>query len=300
MNTAMQLETLRSGRKLSAFENFRRRLLKSRPGLFGLTIVILVTLTAILAPVLAPRDPARINMHAVLKPLWFMEGGSTEFPVGTDALGRDILSRLIYGSRISLMVGFASIILGAGLGVLMGLLAGYFGGRVDAVISWLLNVQLSFPFVLLALFIMAAFGGGISTLIVVLAIGAWVRYARIMRGQVLSVKEDTYVASAVAEGVSVPRILWRHILPNSFSPIIVVASFTMAETILSEAGLSFLGLGVDPSIPSWGQMLADGRDYIQTAWWIALVPGLTISLTVLGINLFGDWLRDYLDPRLKI
>ena len=163
-----------------------------------------------------------------------------------------------------------------------------------------MNVQLSFSFILLALFIMAASGGGIITLIIVLAIGTWVRYGRIMRGQVLSVKEDTYVSAAVASGVRGRRILLRHILPNSFSPIIVIASFTMAETILAEAGLSFLGLGVDPSIPSWGQMLADGRDYIQSAWWIAVVPGLAITVVVLGINLFGDWLRDYLDPRLKI
>jgi peptide/nickel transport system permease protein len=198
------------------------------------------------------------------------------------------------------MVGFASILLGAGIGTSLGMLAGYFSGRTDTVISWLINVQLSFPFILLALFIMAAYGGGLTTLIVVLAIGTWVRYARIMRGRVLSVKEETFVTAAEASGVSLPRILMRHIFPNSLSPIIVIASFTMAETILAEAGLSFLGLGVDPSIPSWGQMLADGRDYIQSAWWIALIPGLAITVVVLGINLFGDWLRDYLDPRLKI
>lgn len=298
--SAVSLQTLQSGHRETAFESFRRRLLKSRPGTFGLTIVVLVVLTAIFAGQLAPHDPNRINLLDKLTPLWFMEGGSTEYILGTDSLGRDILSRLIYGSRISLLVGFASILLGAGIGTTLGLLAGYFGRGVDTFISWLMNVQLSFPFILLALFIMAASGGGIITLIIVLAIGTWVRYGRIMRGQVLSVKEDTYVSAAVASGVRVRRILLRHILPNSFSPIIVIASFTMAETILAEAGLSFLGLGVDPSIPSWGQMLADGRDYIQSAWWIAVVPGLAITVVVLGINLFGDWLRDYLDPRLKI
>ncbi len=300
MSEANTLETVRTGRKLSAFDNFTRRLFKSKPGTVGLILVILVVLAALFAAQISPKDPARIDLRNTLKPLWFMEGGSPEFPLGTDALGRDILSRLIFGSRISLMVGFASILLGAGIGVSLGLLAGYFGGRTDAIISWLMNVQLSFPFILLALFIMAAFGGGLTTLIFVLAIGAWVRYGRIMRGQVMSVKEDTYITSAISAGVSLPRVLFRHVFPNSFSPIIVVASFTMAETILAEAGLSFLGLGVDPSIPSWGQMLSDGREYIQSAWWIALVPGLAISLTVLGINLFGDWLRDYLDPRLKI
>ncbi len=300
MSTTTSIETVRTGRQLSAFENFTRRLFKSTPGTVGLFLVILVILTAIFAKQLSPRDPNRINLVNTLNPLWFMEGGKTEFPLGTDALGRDILSRLIYGSRISLIVGFASILLGAGIGVILGIIAGYFGGKADAVISWLMNVQLSFPFILLALFIMAAFRGGLTTLIFVLAIGAWVRYGRIMRGQVMSVKEDTYISAAISAGVSLPRILFRHVFPNSFSPIIVVASFTMAETILAEAGLSFLGLGVDPSIPSWGQMLADGREYIQSAWWIALVPGLAISLTVLGINLVGDWLRDYLDPRMKI
>lgn len=300
MNVTINAETVRTGKRLTPFENFTRRLFKSRPGTVGLVIVVLVILTAVFAEPLAPRDPTRINMLAKLRPLWFMENGTTENLLGTDSLGRDILSRLIFGSRISLIIGFASITLGAGLGTFLGLLAGYFGGKVDAVISWLMNVQLSFPFVLLALFVMAAFGGGITTLIAVLALGAWVRYGRILRGQVLSVKQETYVTSAIAEGVTLPNILWRHVLPNSFSPIIVVASFTMAETILAEAGLSFLGLGVDPSIPSWGQMLADGRDYIQSAWWIAVVPGMAISATVLGINLFGDWLRDYFDPRLKI
>lgn len=300
MSEITDLETIRTGRKLSAYENFTRRLFKSKPGTVGIILVILVILAAVFAAQIAPKDPSRIDLRNTLKPLWFMQDGSTEFPLGTDALGRDILSRLIYGSRISLIVGFASILLGAGIGVFLGLIAGYFGGRADAVISWLMNVQLSFPFILLALFIMAALGGGLNTLIFVLAIGAWVRYGRIMRGQVMSVKEDTYITAAISAGVSLPRVLFRHVFPNSFSPIIVVASFTMAETILAEAGLSFLGLGVDPSIPSWGQMLSDGREYIQTAWWIALVPGIAISLTVLGINLFGDWLRDYLDPRMKI
>lgn len=300
MNATLNLDTVHAGRKISAFESFRRRLVKSRPGMTGAILVVLVVLVAVFASSLAPHDPGRIDMRAKLRPLWFMQGGSTEHLLGTDSLGRDILSRLIFGSRISLMVGFASILLGAGIGTLLGLLAGYFGGRVDAVISWLMNVQLSFPFVLLALFIMAAFGGGLTTLVLVLAIGAWVRYGRIMRGQVFSVKEETYISSAISAGVSLPRILWRYVLPNSLSPIIVVASFTMAETILAEAGLSFLGVGVAPTIPSWGQMLSDGRDYIQSAWWIAVAPGLAISLTVLGINLFGDWLRDYFDPRLKI
>jgi peptide/nickel transport system permease protein len=294
------LDTEYRGRKVSGFQYFTRRLFKSVPGTVGLTIVLLVVLTAVFANQLAPNDPYRIDIRHKLMPLWFMEKGSVERPLGTDPLGRDILSRLIFGSRISLMVGFVSILIGATLGTVVGLVAGYFGGRVDSILSWVMNVQLSFPFTLLALFIMAAFGGGLVTLVAVLAIGVWVSYARILRGTVFSVKEDSYIDAAIAAGVSLPRILRRHILPNCFAPIIVMASFTMAATILAEAGLSFLGLGLNPRIPTWGQMLSEGRDYLQSNWWIALIPGLAISLTVLGINLFGDWLRDYLDPRLKL
>lgn len=294
------LDTVSQAKKISGFEYLKRRILKSPAGMFGLIVVLLVILTAIFADQIAPNDPYRIDLRNKLKPLWFMEGAVEGRPLGTDTLGRDILSRLIYGSRVSLSVGVVSILIGGVLGTMLGLLAGFFGKRVDTIISWIMNVQLSFPFTLLALFVMAAFGGGLGTLIAVLAVGVWVRYGRIMRGQVMSVKEDTYVSAAVASGISLPRILWRHILPNSFAPIIVMASFTMADTILAEAGLSFLGLGLNPRIPTWGQMLSDGRDYLQTNWWIALIPGLAISLTVLGINMFGDWLRDYLDPRLKV
>lgn len=298
--TTVNLDSVTKAKKISGFEYLKRRLLKSPTGMVGLIIVVTVILMAIFANQLAPNDPYRIDLRNKLKPLWMMEGAVEGRPLGTDTLGRDILSRLIFGSRISLSVGFVSILIGATLGTTLGLVAGFFGKRVDTIISWIMNVQLSFPFTLLALFVMAAFGGGLVTLIAVLAIGVWVRYGRIMRGQVMSVKEDTYVSAAVASGISLPRILWRHILPNSLAPIIVMASFTMADTILAEAGLSFLGLGLNPRIPTWGQMLSDGRDYLQTNWWIALIPGIAISLTVLGINLFGDWLRDYLDPRLKV
>ena len=297
--TATELEPILAPQE-KPIVKFFYRLLVHRSGLVGFVIILLVVFTAIFAEQLAPK-PYNLKLpRERLKPMWFMEGGTPEYPLGTDSLGRDIASRIIFGSRISLLVGIASVILGAGIGVTLGLLAGYFGGRVDSIISWLMNVQLSFPYILLALFLMAAFRGGLTTLILVLAIGGWVRYARIIRGQVFSVKEEIYVTAARASGISLKRILLKHILPNSFAPIIVVASFTMADTILSEASLSFLGLGIDPSIPSWGQMLADGRNYLQTQWWIAFLPGLAISITVLGINLFGDWMRDYLDPQLRV
>jgi peptide/nickel transport system permease protein len=293
-------ELIRMMRRRSSFSVFMRRLLKNTPGTVGVAIILLIVLTAIFADVLAPHSPYLITLPDRLKPPAFIAGGSPKYLLGTDSIGRDILSRIIHGSRISLAVGLSAISVGAGIGIILGLLSGFFGKRTDSIISWFMNVQLSFPFILLAIFMMSLFQGGLPSLILVLGIGAWVRFARIMRGQVLSVKEETYVTSAVAVGLSLPRVLFRHILPNVIAPIIVVASFTMADTILSEAGLSFLGLGISPEIPSWGQMLSDGRDYIQEAWWISVAPGLAISITVLGINLFGDWLRDYFDPRLRI
>jgi peptide/nickel transport system permease protein len=298
--TEENAELIRMMQRRSSFAVFIRRLLKNPPGTVGVVIILFIVFTAIFADVIAPHDPTFITLSDRLKPPAFIEGGSPKYLLGTDSIGRDILSRIIHGSRISLAVGLSAIFVGAGIGILLGLLSGFFGKRTDSIISWFMNVQLSFPFILLAIFMMSLFKGGLPSLILVLGIGAWVRFARIMRGQVLSVKEETYVTSAVAVGLDLPRILLRHILPNVIAPIIVVASFTMADTILSEAGLSFLGLGISPEIPSWGQMLADGRDYIQEAWWICVTPGLAISITVLGINLFGDWLRDYFDPRLRV
>jgi peptide/nickel transport system permease protein len=276
------------------------RMVHHRSGFTGFIIISIVVFAAIFADQISPKPYDLKTPRERLRPMWFMKGGSTDYILGSDALGRDIASRIINGSRISLIVGVASVLLGASIGVTLGLMAGFFGGKADSIISWLMNVELSFPYILLALFMMAAFRGGLPTLIFVLAIGGWVRYARIIRGQVLSVKEENYVTAAQACGIRMRRILTRHILPNSFAPIIVVASFSMADTILAEASLSFLGLGINPSIPSWGQMLSDGRNYLQTQWWIAFLPGLAISITVLGINLFGDWLRDYLDPRLRL
>jgi peptide/nickel transport system permease protein len=293
-------ELIRMMQKRSSFKVFIRRLLKNKAGTVGVVLIIIICLTAIFADFIAPHDPLFITLKDRLKPPSFITGGIPKYILGTDSIGRDILSRIIFGSRISLMVGLAAITVGAGIGVILGLMAGFFGKKTDSIISWFMNVQLSFPFLLLAIFMMSLFKGGLPSLILVLGIGAWVRFARIMRGQVYSVKEETYVTSAIAIGLSLPRVIFRHILPNAIAPIIVVASFTMADTILSEAGLSFLGLGISPEIPSWGQMLADGRNYIQDAWWISVLPGLAISITVLGINLFGDWLRDYLDPRLRI
>ncbi|MBB3148567.1 peptide/nickel transport system permease protein [Phyllobacterium trifolii] len=280
---------------MTGFSN--RFLIGHAVGIAGVAIIVAAVAIAVFAPLIAPVPASQIDLHARLVPPAFVEGGSAKHFFGTDNLGRDILARLIYGSRISLAVGTAAALLGAVIGSLMGILAGYFGGRVDAAISWFVDVQLAFPFTLLAIFLLGTLGGGFYAVVIVLALATWVNYARVVRAQVLTVKVQDYVLAARAVGVGTPRTLWRYIFANSTAPIIVVASFSTAQAILTQAALSFLGVGIDPSIPSWGAMLNDGREYLQKAWWIATFPGLAIALTVLGVNLFGDWLRDRLDPR---
>jgi peptide/nickel transport system permease protein len=275
-----------------------RLLLKSPLGLTGALIFLVVLLVAIFAPHLAPHDPTRINIVQRLRPPMLF-GGSALHPLGTDDLGRDILSRLVYGSRISLTVGISAVALAGVLGVTAGLVAGYNGGWVDDVIMRVVDIQLAFPFILLAIAALAVLGPGLLNLILVLGVGNWVSYARIVRGEVLAIREKEFVEGARAAGAPTPPILLRHVLPNVVAPVIIVASFAVASTILTEAALSFLGLGLPPSVATWGSMLAEGREYLGSAWWLAAFPGLAIMITVLGINLLGDWLRDVLDPRLR-
>jgi peptide/nickel transport system permease protein len=248
---------------------------------------------------LAPNDPFAIRIIQRLKPPGYVNGAGVTFWLGTDSLGRDILSRVIYGARVSLVVGLSAVAISGTIGLLLGLISGYFGGLIDDVVMRVADIQLSFPTILLALAIMAVLGSGLDKLILVLGVTGWVQYGRIVRGQVLSIKQDEFVLAAKATGEKTWRILFQHILPNIWSPIIVVASFTVASNIVAEASLSFLGVGVPPSVPSWGTMLADGRQYIGVADWLTIPAGLAISLTVLAINILGDWLRDFLDPRLK-
>jgi peptide/nickel transport system permease protein len=280
---------------------------QTRTGLILLTFVVLVALAA---PLLAPFSPVNVDPSArLLPPLSRVVASGTQSGasavhaetalhlLGTDSVGRDVLSRLIYGSRLSLTVGFLAVLISAVFGSLVGSLSGYWGGWVEASSAWLIDVQLSFPFLLLAIFLLGALGGGTLAVVLVLALGTWVNYARIVRAQVLSIKNQGYVEAAHATGAGTLRILFVHILPNTLSPICVVGSFSMALAILTEAGLSFLGVGLDPSTPSWGTMLNDGRDYLLTAWWIATMPGIAIGVTVLGVTLFGEGLRELLDPR---
>jgi peptide/nickel transport system permease protein len=269
-------------------------------GLAGLLLITALLLLAAFGPLLDLPDPTRTNLRARMTAPTISWTGLGAHPLGTDQLGRDILSRIVAGSRVTLAVAGAAVILGGIVGTMLGLVAGYFGGIVDRLLMRLADIQLAVPLMLLALMVIAAAGPSLRNLIMVLALVSWVRYARIVRGQVLAVREREFVQSARAIGASAPRIILRHILPNVLTPAVVVATLELARVIVLEAGLSFLGLGVQPPNPSWGRMLAEGRTYISSAWWIITFPGLALMLTVLSVNLLGDWLRDHLDPRLKL
>lgn len=281
----------------SRFRRFGASLLQSKTGLLGLIIVLIVVLAAVFAPALAPMDPTEQDITARLTPpAW--QSGNTQYLLGTDSLGRDVLSRIIYGSRVSLLVGISAVLVGGTLGTLTGLASGYYG-RLDLILMRAADIQLAIPSMVLYIAIMAVLGPGLRNLILGLGITSWVVYARIVRSQVLSTKQMDFILAAQAIGVRDARTIFSHVLPNVVMSVIVIGTIQVAGLILAEGGLSFLGLGVPPPTPTWGGMVADGRDYVEIAWWIPALPGLAILVAVLGINLFGDWLRDYLDPRLR-
>ncbi|SNY35642.1 peptide/nickel transport system permease protein [Pseudooceanicola antarcticus] len=277
-----------------------RSMVASRWALVGMIILTAAAFIAIFGPLLSPMDPNRQNiMMRLLPPMAEGPRGAT-FWLGSDHLGRDVLSRLLYGARVSLLVGMAAIVVGGSIGTLLGLISGYFGGWIDDVIMRLGDIQLAFPFILLAIMFLVVLGPGLVNIILVLGIGQWITYARIVRAQTLSLREKEYVEAARAMGDGLFSILFRTILPNIVAPLTVIASFNVASVILSEAALSFLGLGVPPTVPTWGSMLSESRDHLlSNKWWLAVFPGLAIVLTVLAFNIIGDWLRDFLDPRLK-
>ncbi|MGH7397927.1 MAG: nickel transporter permease [Candidatus Rokuibacteriota bacterium] len=283
-----------------AWMTLLRRLVRRRTALFGMVVVAAALLAAVFAPLVAPFDPLEQDIGQRLQePGWQDEQGRVH-PLGTDHLGRDILSRIVFGSRIALVVGLAAVMISGVIGMLIGLVAGYFGGRLDDILMRLADIQLAFPFILLAIAVIGVLGPSLRNIIIVIGVSSWVVYARVVRGEVLSIREREYVHAAVALGSRHWRVLVSHVLPNTFTPWLVVATLDMARVIVIESALSFLGLGVQPPTPTWGGMLADGRVYLSTAWWLATFPGLAILVTVLGINLLGDGLRDTLDPRLKV
>jgi peptide/nickel transport system permease protein len=270
-----------------------RRLRKNRGATAGGVLLLILALMALFAPVVAPYDPVKTNYGDALT------GPSLKHPLGTDNYGRDMFSRIVYGARLSMSVGLISVAIGASLGVILGLLSGYYGRHLDNVIMRFMDAMLAFPGILLAMAIVATLGSGLTNVMIAVGISSIPGFARLVRGSVLSAKENVYVDAARVAGCSNGRIMGLHILPNVFAPILTYATLRVSVAILAAASLNFLGLGAQPPTPEWGVMLADGRDYIRQYWWLATVPGLAIMLTTLSINMFSDGLRDALDPRLK-
>ncbi|HKX76761.1 MAG TPA: ABC transporter permease [Acidimicrobiia bacterium] len=277
----------------------RRRRSKRIPWMSITIILVVLVLPALLADLITVHDPLRGVLADRLTPPAWQEGGTWTYPLGTDKQGRDVLTRMIYGARISLTVSSITILIGAFIGSSLGLIAGYFGGWADRIVSWLIDSFLSLPHVLLALVIVAAIGPSFVTIVVVIAVTIWAGFARQVRGETLSVREAEYVARAKVAGASPLRILRRHVLPNVANSLIVLATLQVGVVILEESSLSFIGAGIPRPNPSWGVMVADGRDLILTNWWVSFFPGLAILAVVLSLNLLGDWLRDYLDPKLR-
>lgn len=299
MNTTTQVLTDRITALTTTPQRRLWRKFKRNPvGVIGGLILLMVIGGAVFADHLAPHEPNKQRLIARFKPPFWVEGGSATYPLGTDNVGRDILSRIIHGSRISLVVGISAVGISMLIGVTLGLLSGFLGGRVDATIMAMVDIMLAFPQIILAFAIVAVLGPGIGNIILVLGLTGWERYARVVRAEVLALREREFVQAARAIGASTAKIIFRHVMPNTFSSVIVMATLQTAQAILAEAALSFLGLGTGRTYPSWGQMIALGRDFINVAWWISTFPGLAILLTVLAINLVGDRIRDVLDPRV--
>jgi peptide/nickel transport system permease protein len=273
----------------------RRRL----PWLPLFIIVFVLILPALLAPFITSHDPLRGVLGDRLTPPAWQDGGTWTYPLGTDKQGRDVLTRLIYGARISLVVSAAAIFAGALVGTTLGLIAGYFGGFVDKAIGWLIDTFQSLPMVLFALVVVAAIGPSFVTIIAIISATIWAVFARLVRGETLSVRESAYVARARVAGASAPRILRLHVLPNVANSLVVMATLQVGVVILEEASLSFIGAGIPRPQPSWGIMVADGREQLLSAWWLSFFPGVAILIVVLSLNLVGDWLRDFLDPKLR-
>jgi peptide/nickel transport system permease protein len=295
MDNAIALP-LRQSALVEAWASLRRH----KGALAGAAILMVIVAMALFSSWIAPYDPfAQIPWEARRGPLTHFDGSGRFVLLGTDHLGRDLLSRIVYASRVTLIVSFTAVVISGFIGVVLGVAAGYLGRWFDAVCMRLVDIFLAFPFELLALSIVAVTGPSLPVVVVVMAMRIWVVYARVVRGATLAVKEQDYVQAAIALGASELRVVLVHVLPNVLTPAIVIATLYVGRVILIESALSFLGIGVPASTPTWGGILGDGRSYIDTAWWIAFFPGLAIMITVLSVNLLGDWVRDYLDPRIQ-
>ena len=266
---------------------------------FPSAIALIVIFVAVAGPLIAPHGYYEMSLPNKLRPPFWLDGGSIEYPMGTDSLGRDILSRIIGGARTSLVASMLSILIGAGIGILIGIVSAYRGGTVDALLMRVCDGFLSFPIILLALILAISIGPGMQTVVLAIGLVVWARYARVIRSEVLSLKERDFIVYARMVKCSKARILFRHLLPNLMGSILVLATLQTGWAIVTEASLSFIGAGIPPPQPSWGGMVATGREYIGMAWWLTFFPGMSIAITVLAFNFLGDWLRDHLDPKLR-
>ena len=265
----------------------------------GLAIIGLIVLAAAVGPTISSHDPLRQDLGGRLRPPAWVAGGDPAYPLGTDQLGRDVLTRLVYGARTSLLIGFGAVLLSGTAGTLLGLIAGYYGGLADRAIMRLADIQFSFPFILLVITLVAVLGPGLGSVVLAMAVGGWATYARVVRAQVLALKGREFVEAARCLGAGSLEILYRHIFPGTVGPLSVIGTYSVGQMMVFAAALDFLGLGIQPPTPAWGTMLADGLAYLDTAWWLNVFPGLALVLTVLGLNLVGDAIRAAADPRLR-
>lgn len=271
---------------------------RHRP-VFAIGIIVIFVVVAIVAPLVSPGDPYEQSLRNRFRPPVWEERGSWTYPLGTDRLGRDLLSRIVWGSRVSLAAGVVTVLLASAFGAAVGLVAGYYGGRVDATLMRITDATMAFPVILLALILAVTAGPSFSNVVLAIAVILWARYARVIRGQVLTLMQLDFIAQARIAGAGAARIIARHLLPNTLNTLVVLVTLQVGYVIIVEASLSFLGAGIPPPTPAWGSMIAEGRDFVTSAWWVSLFPGLAILLVVLAFNLLGDWLRDTLDPKLR-
>ena len=295
----MRIDALDQQNVRSPFQRALKIMFRDKAGLAGAILFSIVVFSAIFAPYISPHSPTEQNLRISRQPPAWQEDGDWEYPFGTDNLGRDMLSRIIFGTRVSLTVGFFGVLIAMSLGMLLGLIAGYVGGRTDNIIMGVANLFLAIPYLLLVVVIASVLGRSLLNVILIFGFTNAPLFVRITRGEVLRIRKSGYVESAISLGARPGRIIFGHILPNLIGPLITVGTFEMSGMIFYEAGLGFLGLSVPPSIPSWGNMLAVARQYIQFSPWLAAFPGLAIVFTSLGMNLLGDWLRDILDPKMR-